>query len=319
VGPLYWSAGRPMARVRSGRVELRIPPTPARYLRITQTGHAALWPWTIRELYVYAATAADPTPPVQADGATLARALGSAGVRRLYADHGWASRVALVDPTIRVPPANLQLDDYGWTGSAAMLLPPFVWEPGSGVLLELDDAEGFAASARARGLVFTRQSLEGLTLFVHAPASTLAPIFPVTAFRVTASRHPERASLATDGDPTTRWATARPRAAGDWFRVDLATPQRLRGLRLAVVNPADLPADLVVEGSPDGARWERLAVTLRPERRYRWGGFGLLDDGTLALRLEFPPIMVRALRLVLPAGDPVFDWSINELAVYGGE
>jgi hypothetical protein len=29
-GPLYWSAGRPMARVRGGRVELKLPATPAR-------------------------------------------------------------------------------------------------------------------------------------------------------------------------------------------------------------------------------------------------------------------------------------------------
>jgi hypothetical protein len=42
-------------------------------------------------------------------------------------------------------------------------------------------------------------------------------------------------------------------------------------------------------------------------------------DGTTALRLEFPPARVRALRLVLPAGDPVFDWSIHELAVYAAD
>ena len=90
-------------------------------------------------------------------------------------------------------------------------------------------------------------------------------------------------------------------------------------MRLAVANPADLPPGLVVEASPDGVRWERLAATLRPEHRYRWGGFGVLDDGVIALRLEFSPVIVSALRLVLPAGDPVFDWSINELAVYGAE
>ena len=151
IGPLYWSAGRPMARVRSGRVELRIPPASARYLRITQTGRGALWAWTIRELYVYTATAGNAAPAVQVDGATLARAVRDARVRRLYADHGWASRVALADPAIRVLPANLQLDDYGFVGSATMLLPPFQWEPGTGVLLEPIDAEGFAGMAEAAG------------------------------------------------------------------------------------------------------------------------------------------------------------------------
>lgn len=316
VGPLYWSAGKPMARVRSGRVELRVAPTPARHLRIRQTGRGARWAWTIRELYVYAATASDPAPAVEADGATLARAIGGAGVRQLYADHGWASRVALADPAIRVPPADLQLDDYGFKGPASMLLPPFRWEPGVGVLLESPDAEGFVDAAEAGGLAFTRQSLDGLALFVHAPTPSPGRLLPAGTLAVTASRHPRRARLAVDGDPGTRWATAGPRSAGDWFRVDVPEARPLRGVRLAAANPADLPAELIVERSLDGGRWDRLPVTVRPERRYRWGGFGLLDDGAVALRIEFPPIAATALRLVLPVGDPVFDWSINELAVY---
>ena len=101
--------------------------------------------------------------------------------------------------------------------------------------------------------------------------------------------------------------------------MDLPAARSLRGVRLSADNPADLPPELVVEGSRDGVGWEPLAATRRPEHRYRWGGFGVLDDGALAVRLEFPPATVRALRLVLPAGDPVFDWSIGELAVYGGE
>ncbi len=318
-GPLYVSAGRPIQRVRSGRVELRLAPTPARHLRITQTGRGALWAWTIRELYVYAATGGAAAPAVDADGAALARAVRAEGVRRLYADHGWASRVALADPAIRVPPANLQLDDYGFKGSATMLLPPFHWEAGTGVLLEPADAEAFAEAARAGGLAFAERILDGLSLFVHVPAPTPGPLLAASALGVTAARQPKRAGLAVDGDPATRWATAGPRAAGDWFRVDLPAARSLRGVRLSADNPADLPPELVVEGSRDGVRWERLAATRRPEPRYRWGGFGVLDDGAIALRLEFPPVTVRALRLVLPAGDPVFDWSINELAVYGGE
>src|SRR5581483_6889558 len=288
LGPLYWSAGHPMTRVRSGRVELRVPPTPARYLRITQTGRASLWPWTIRELYVYAADgAAAPAPAALPDGATLARALRTAGVRRVYGDHGWTSRIALADPGIAVPPANLQLDDYGFKGSATMLLPPVRWEPGTAVLVEADDAPAVAAAAAA-----------------------------VVA---TASRHANRARLAVDGDPATRWATAAPRAAGDWFRVDLARPRRIRALRLASSNPADLPPALTLEASPDGASWIPVRAALHVERGARWGGFALLGDQATALRLEFAPVAARALRVALPAGDPVFDWSIHELTVYLAE
>jgi hypothetical protein len=316
-GPLYWSAGRPLLRVRSGRVELRVPPTPVRYLRITQTGRGAVWAWTIRELYVYAATGSDPAPPPEPDGATLARAVRNAGVRRLYADHGWASRAGLADAALRVLPANLQLDDYGFKGSASMLLPPFHWASGTGVLLEPTDAESFVDAARAGGLSFSRHAVDGLTLFVHAPAPSPGSRVPASDIQVTASRSPRRAALAVDGDPATRWATAGPREAGDWFRVDLAAPRPLRGVRLEAANPADHPSGIVVEGSLDGARWERLPATLRSEHRYRWAGVGILDDGIVALTLEFPLATVKALRLVLPAGDPQFDWSINQLAVYG--
>ena len=131
-GPLYWSAGHPVARVRSGRVELRVPPTPARYLRVTQTGQAVGWYWTVRELFVYAADpGAVPTPP-RADGVALARTVRAAGVTRLYADRGWASRVALVDPELRVPPANLALDAYNDRGPESELLPEMPWSPGVG-------------------------------------------------------------------------------------------------------------------------------------------------------------------------------------------
>src|SRR5262249_14491910 len=199
VGPLYWSAGRPLARVRSGRVELRVEPTAARRLRITQTGRGGNWAWTIRELYVYAATGGDAAPEPAVDDAAFAWALRSAGVRRLYADHGWASRVALADPAIWIPPANLQLDDYGFRGSATTLLTPFGWTPGTGVLLEPADADGFADAARAGGLAFARQSLDGLVVFVHMPASRPRSAVPAGVLAVSASRNPKGAGLALDG------------------------------------------------------------------------------------------------------------------------
>lgn len=205
---------------------------------------------------MYGAAGGAPVPPVEADGAALARAIGAAGVRTLYADHGWASRIALADPAIRVPPANLQLDDYGFKpgGDAA----PARSEPGTGVLLEPSDAEGFAALAESRGLAFLRHALGGLALFVHAPSPAPGATLPAAGLAVTASRHAQRAGLAVDGDPATRWATAAPRAAGDWFRVDLRAARVIRGMRLAVANPADLPPELAVEGSPDGVGWRRL-------------------------------------------------------------
>jgi hypothetical protein len=320
VGPLYWSAGRPMGRVRGGRVELRVPPTPARYLRITQTGANSIWPWTVRELFVYAAAGEPATEPPPLDGPTLAGALRAAGVSRLYADHGWAARAALADPSLRIPPANLALDAYNFKGHASDLLPPARWEPGAGVLLEPADAEGFVAAAAASGLAYTERAVGALRLFAHAPPPPGPGVpLPASAVRLSASREPARAALAADGDPATRWASAGPQAAGDWVRVDLDRPRRVRAVRLWTGYATDAPRALALEGSDDGVAWRPLAAAVSREGALRWGGIALLRDGAQGVRLDFPPTGVSALRLTLTRGDPVFDWSIHELVVLAAE
>jgi hypothetical protein len=315
-GPLYWSAGRPMGHVRTGRVELRVPPTPARYLRITQTGQNEIRPWTIRVLFVYAAINESPRTPT-ADGPTLAGALRAAGVRRLYADHGWGSRAALADPSLQILPANTALDAYGFSGAADDFRPRLRWEPGSGVLLEPFEAESFAALARTSGLGVTRTSVGGLIFFAYAapPPQPGTPL-PASTLTVTASRHPELGHLAIDGDPTTRWATGHPQTPGDWVRIDLTPPRAVRAVRLWTATPSDSPRGLALEGSADGIRWRPLAAELSTEGPLRWGGMTALRDGVTAVRLDFVPVTLRALRLTLTRGDPVFDWSIHELTLY---
>ncbi len=320
-GPLYWSAGRPMARVRGGRVELRLEPRPARFVRVTQTGQSPLWPWSLREFFVYAATGAPaPTPPA-GDGVALARALRAAGATRLYADAGWGSRVALADPQIWTVPTNLWLNPYGYIGPVGMLLAPFRWTPETAVLLEPADAEGFASAARASGLGMTQATVDGLVLYAYAPPvpAPAARALPAVALRVTASREPERAGLAVDGDPATRWATARHQTPGDWVRIDLAPARAVRGVRLWTAYPTDSPRGLGLEGSEDGVGWRPLAAEVRREGAHRWGGIALLRDGVEAVRLDFAPVVLRALRLTLTRGDPIFDWSIHELAVYAAD
>jgi hypothetical protein len=313
-GPLYWSAGRPMQRPRSGRVELRVPPTPARHLRITQTGRDERWRWTVREVFVYADAQGPPSADGAVEGQALARDLRDAGVTRLYADHGWASRVALADPSIRIPPANLFLDNHGFLGPATDGLPPFHWAPGTGALLEPADAPSFVLAARRAGLEFTARSLAGLELFVHAPSPPL-PGRPLEtrALTVTASQRAERASRAVDGDPWTRWATKGPRAAGDWFRIDLAAPRRLHTVRFTATNPSNLPEALEIEVSADGTSWRKVPATIQVERTLRWGGIALLADSAAAVRLDMEGVTARAVRLVLSEGHPEATWSIHEL------
>jgi 4-amino-4-deoxy-L-arabinose transferase-like glycosyltransferase len=317
-GPLYWSAGRPMGRVRNGRVELRVDPVPARYLRITQTGRDTLWAWSIRELFVYALADGPGDPAPTADGRTLARAVREAGATRLYADHGWGSRVALADPGIRVLPANYTLDAYGFVGPPAAFLTRLDWAPGSGVVLEPVDAEAFTRRAGAAGLGVIRRDVAGLVLFAHAsPPPTPGAPLAASLLRVTASRRPDEAPHAVDGDPATRWGTGRPQAPGDWVQVELDTPRPVRAVRVWTAFATDWPRGLRLEGTEDGVTWRLIPVEARTEGRLIWGGIALLRDGVEAVRLDFEPVALRALRLTLTRGDGVFDWSIHELTVFG--
>jgi F5/8 type C domain len=318
-GPLYWSAGHPVARVRSGRVELRVPPTPARYLRLTQTGQSAPWYWTVRELFVYAAEpAAVPTPPV-ADPAALARAIRAAGVSHLYADHGWASRIALADPELRVPPANLAIDSYNFRGPESELLPEMRWGPGSGALVEAPDVAGFVRVAHASGLEFRRVDLGGLTLLVYAPPRVPGSPIPASALRVSVSRDRRRAGLAVDGDPRSRWTTGRPQTPGDWLRVDLAGSRMVQAVRLRSTRRTDWPRGVRLEGSADGETWRPLTAEVRSESAVRWGGITLLREELRTVGLEFAPAMLKALRMTLTEGHPRYAWSVNELTVYAAD
>ena len=119
-----------------------------------------------------------------------------------------------------------------------------------------------------------------------------------------------------DGDPTTRWATGHPQTAGDWVRIDLAEPRAVRAIRLWTATPRDSPRGLALEGSEDGITWQPLATERSTGGVLRWGGMAVVRDGIVAVRLDFAPLRLGALRLTLTRGDPVFDWSIHELMVY---
>ena len=177
--------GPALLRVRSGRVELRVPPTPARYLRITQTGRGAVWAWTIRELYVYAATGSDPRLRPSRTVATLARAVRSAGRPATL------RRPRLGEPRrpSPMPRSACRPPTFSWTttgsrGRPAMLhRRPFDWAPGTGVLARARRCRGFADAARAGGLSFSRHAVEADSRCSSTPRR------PHRAPRVPASVH----------------------------------------------------------------------------------------------------------------------------------
>jgi len=202
-----------------------------------------------------------------------------------------------------VPPANLAPDAYNFRGPESELLPEMRWSPGVGALVEAPDPDGFVSVARASGLAFTRVDVGGLVLFVYAPPAA-PPGTPITAsgLQVVVSRSRRVAGRAVDGDPRTRWTTARPQAPGDWLRVDFAGPRAVQAVRLWAIKRNEWPRGLQLEASADGETWRPLIAELRGESAIRWGGITALRGDLQALRLEFAPTMLRALRLTPTQG-----------------
>jgi hypothetical protein len=241
-------------------------------------------------------------------------------VKRLYADHGWGNRVALAAPEIRVLPANRSLDAYGFEGPMREFLPRVRWRPGSAALLEPSDADGFERLARGAGFGFTSSEVAGLRLFVHAPAPPRPGLrLPSSDLSVTATPGPETAAHAIDGSRRTAWTTRGTHTVESWFRVDLRTPRTVRAVRLQGGDQAAWPRGLWLEGSSDGATWQRLPADISTEGPQRWGGITLLRDGVDAVRLDFAPTTLSTLRVAPTSTDPERGWSIAELSVFVDE
>ena len=317
-GPLDRSAGHPLGRVRSGRVELRVPPTPTRYVRPSRPAPARAGPGRSRSS---SSTRSTPRPrripPPGAPAADLAAALAAPASSASTPTTAGAARPPSPIPTSGSSPRISDLDPDGWDGPRAELTPAVVWTPGAGALVEPVDAEGVARVAAAAGVPVRRAPLGDLVLFQATPAPPLAgrPL-PAAALTLTASLHPETTALALDGQRTTRWATGRPQTPGDWLRVDLRAPVPLRALRLWTLTPLDGPRGLALEGSPDGLAWHPLAARLSTEGDLRWGGIALLRSGVEAVRLDFPRPPSALSASTLTRGDPVFDWSVHELTLF---
>jgi hypothetical protein len=318
-GPLYWSGGHPVGRVRWGRVELRFAPRRARYVRLTQLGASSRFAWTVRELFVYEAGGRASETPVADLGPTL-DALARATAHRLLADHAVAARISEASRgALAIPPDNL----YELDGTMRPLgLLPAV-SPGSDLAIAYSPALPSAASietalARA-GWTFAREDAGGYRLLTRfAPRLLGGARLSREGWRLTGSPGSADARAVADGRLETRWTTGRAQRAGDWLRVDLPAPTAVAGVELDLGGfTTDYPRGTAVEVAGDDGAWVRLAaepVLLGP---LVWTGTHVLRDGVERVALRFPAVRTRAVRIVQTDGDPVFDWSVAELHLLG--
>lgn len=124
-------------------------------------------------------------------------------------------------------------------------------------------------------------------------------------FEATACAQNDKASLAVDGDPKTKWDTGRPMKEGDWFQVDLGKIVQIRSVALDTQeSPKDFPKTFRLKISLDGNRW---ASSPKPMR------------GGPASKITFGPGQrTRFVRFEVDSIDGDQPWSIHEVSVVTG-
>jgi hypothetical protein len=320
-GPLYWSGGHPMGRVRWGRIELRFSPGRARFVRIAVIGASSRFAWSVRELSVYEPAAPVAAPPASpADTARAVAALAGAGARRVFGDHAVAARLAHASRgALASPSANLHALDG--TMAPPGLLPLIA--PGPDVAIAYDPGLPSGAAIEATlaraGWRFAREDMGGyrlLTRFARRPLSG-TPLAR-DGWRVTAGPDAGPGDAAADGRLDTRWASGRPQRPGDWIQVNPPAPAMLAGVDLDLGRfTTDYPRGLAVEIAGEAGGWAPVPAEMVLAGPLVWAGTHVLRDGVERVSLRFPPVRARAIRLVQTGEDPVFDWSVAELRLLG--
>lgn len=126
---------------------------------------------------------------------------------------------------------------------------------------------------------------------------------PRSDWRVEASEHAEDAWLAIDGNPVTRWRTAKPQTVGQWLQVGLPAASEISGLALDVACvPGEQVRACKVEVSEDALTWTEVAT----------GG-----AAQPVVEILFPqPVKARFLRVGPSAGQAGARWGVAELEIF---
>ena len=154
--------------------------------------------------------------------------------------------------------------------------------------------------------------------FGGAPRGPGGTRLPRIAWSLSGSPGSGDSRAAIDGNRDSRWTTGRAQQAGDWLQVELRAPIALVGVDLDLgAFTTDYPRGAVAEVLGDNGAWTRLPTEVVLLGPLVWSGTHVLRDGVDRVSLRFPPTRARAVRVVLTADDPVFDWSVAELHLLG--
>jgi hypothetical protein len=153
--------------------------------------------------------------------------------------------------------------------------------------------------AVANGVLYVGDNSPELTAF--SLETTLAR----TGWTASASLASTTASSALDGNVSTRWTTGAAQAPGQWFEVNLGSPQVFNLLSLDAGSAGDRPSSYEVFVSNDGASWGSPIAT----------GSG----GSQIVTVGFAQVTAQYLQVVQTGTSPTSNWwSIAELTLQNG-
>jgi hypothetical protein len=131
-------------------------------------------------------------------------------------------------------------------------------------------------------------------------------------WRVATKTNRQQARLAVDGNPDTGWATKANQQPGEFVLVDMTAEAEISQVELIQGgDPLGYPRSFIIEGSLDKANWFELqrtpvgipdvtASTIEDFRHYK-------------MLIEFPPRVVRYIRILLTAPHRTLRWSVYEI------
>jgi hypothetical protein len=145
-----------------------------------------------------------------------------------------------------------------------------------------------------------------------APRSAVNSV-AVPIRQIWANRNESAAAKAIDGDLATRWTTGAPQVGDEKLSVDLGSRVLVEAVVVSLGRfTTDFPRELTIEGSDDRAAWTCFWKGSTADRAVR---ACLEDPRTAPMRFEVGGRAARFVRLRLTAFDPVYHFSVAELAV----
>lgn len=269
VWPGVWSGGKMVIFPTAPWQELRFDPARLRYLRLTVArGHAKRL-WAIAEIIVGAATKQGQAAP---DPQAAARWLG----QEIKQGPLWCEPIlkAWIRPGLRVP--GLAAFRPPWL--ADYLFPRMVLGPAKPLYLAVRD--GLAPLA-LRALASCdwqsqHQIRHGFTLITATP--------------------PEPHAIRLLGEART------PTPTPNGWEVDLGSLQYLAGVSLSGGRESVDLGRLRLQVSSDGSTWRSVNLSVKHPPQLYWAGVLPLAAQGYPLRLMFPKVQARRLRLTGPSG-----------------